>query len=181
MKYILYYSNFCKHCENILSILSKSQLKDSIYFVNIDNRVVENGKMCILLQNGKKLVLPKSVKEVPSLILLHQGNIVLEGKQILDYFKDALKKEESYEPLAFSMDEMNGMSDGYSYLDMTSDQMSAKGDGGTRIMHSFASLQGETKIETPPDNYEPNKVGDVSLETLQQQRNAEIPKQLQRT
>ena len=79
------------------------------------------------------------------------------------------------------MDEMNGMSDGYSYLDMTSDQMSAKGDGGTRIMHSFASLQGETKIETPPDNYEPNKIGDVSLETLQQQRNSEIPKQLQRT
>ena len=113
MKYILYYSNFCKHCENILSILSKSQLKDSIYFVNIDNRVLENGKMCILLQNGKKLVLPKSVKEVPSLILLHQGNIVLEGKQILDYFKDALKKEETYEPLAFSIDEMNGMSDGY--------------------------------------------------------------------
>ena len=178
MKYILYYSNFCKHCETIISVLSKSKIKDSIYFVNIDNRAMENGKMYVILQNGKKLALPKNVKEVPSLILLHQGNIVLEGTQISDYFKDSLRKEESYEPMAFSMDEMNGMSDGYSYLDMTSDQMTAKGDGGTRIMHSFASLQGQSTIETPPDNYEPNKVGDVNLEILQEKRNAEIPRQM---
>jgi len=56
--------------------------------------------------------------------------------------------------------------------------MTAKGDGGTRIMHSFASLQGQSTIETPPDNYEPNKVGDVNLETLQEKRNAEIPRQM---
>ena len=188
MKYILYYSNYCKHCEKILTLLAKTKIKNSIHFLNIDNRINENGKVYIVLSNGKKLLLPSIVKEVPSLILLHQGNIVLEGESILDYFKDEIQKNQqkthkiNSEPLAFSLTEMDGMSDNYSYLDMSHEELSAKGSGGTRIMHSFVSLEeNHSKIETPPDNYEPNKVGEVNLEKLQLQRNSEIPKQLQRT
>lgn len=187
MKYILYYSNYCKHCEKILTLLAKTTLKDSIHFLNIDNRITENGKVFIVLSNGKKLLLPSIVKEVPSLILLHQGNIVLEGESILGYFKDELQKiqtktrEINSAPMAFSLTEMDGMSDTYSYLDMTDEDLSAKGNGGTRIMHNYASLDYHSKIETPPDNYEPNKVGEVNLEQLQSQRNSEIPKQIQRT
>ena len=187
MKYILYYSNYCQHCENILSLLAKTKLKDSIHFLNIDNRITENGKIHIVLSNGKKLLLPDIVKEVPSLILLHQGNIVLEGKKILNYFKDEINKQNKQtnnipsEPSAFSLTEMDGMSDNYSYLDMSHEELSAKGSGGTRIMHNFVGLDHASKIETPPDTYEPNKIGDVSLEQLQNQRNSEIPKQIQRT
>ena len=76
---------------------------------------------------------------------------------------------------------MDGMSDNYSYLDMSSDELSAKGSGGMRILHSFTSLDTIDKIETPPDDYEPNKVGPSDMEKIQQLRNNEIPKQLQRT
>ena len=44
------------------------------------------------------------------------------------------------EPLAFSNYEMGAtLSDNYSYLDQNSDELSTKGEGGLRQMHSFAT------------------------------------------
>ena len=43
-------------------------------------------------------------------------------------------------------------------------------------MYNYATLNNSDKIETPPDTYEPDKVGNVSMEKLQQQRNNDIPK-----
>ena len=78
------------------------------------------------------------------------------------------------------MSEMGGCSDNYSYLDMSSDELSAKGSGGERIMHNYAGINTADQIETPPEDYDPGKVGNVSLEQLQQQRNSEIPKPVMR-
>ena len=60
--------------------------------------------------------------------------------------------------------------------------MSAKGDGGLRQMHQYAALEFNDKIDTPPDNYEPNTIGNqgMSMEQIQLQRNSEIP-QIERT
>ena len=66
------------------------------------------------------------------------------------------------------------MSDNYSYLDQSNESMSAKGDGGLRQMHSFVTLQHNDKINTPPEDYEPDKVGQVDLGKLQAQRDSEI-------
>ena len=85
------------------------------------------------------------------------------------------------EPLAFSITEMAGASDCYSYLDMTSDELSAKGSGGTRMMHSYVSLDHEDSITTPPEDYVPDKVGEDSMEKLQQQRAEEVPRPIART
>ena len=52
--------------------------------------------------------------------------------------------------------------------------MSAKGDGGLRQMHSFVTLDFNQKIHTPPEDYEPDKVGNVDLSKLQEQRQNEI-------
>ena len=65
------------------------------------------------------------------------------------------------------------VSDNYSFLDMTSDDLSAKGGGGTRQMHSYASLDFNDKIQTPEDNYDPNKVNEGDLEKLQRERDAD--------
>ena len=51
-----------------------------------------------------------------------------------------------------------------------SDELSAKGQGGLRQMHSFVTLNHDDKIYTPDDDYEPDKVGEVDLGKLQAKR-----------
>ena len=79
--------------------------------------------------------------------------------------------QNNIEPSAYSYTEMGtSMSDDYSYLDQTSDEMAAKGEGGTRQMHSFVLLNDNQTIETPPEDYIPDKVRETDLEKLQKQR-----------
>jgi hypothetical protein len=79
------------------------------------------------------------------------------------------------EPLAFSFDEMgHTLSDNYSYLDMSADELSAKGNGGLRQMHNYMSINGDLSISTPPDTYTPDKVGSVDMSQLQAQRDMDI-------
>ena len=90
------------------------------------------------------------------------------------------------EPSAFALNAMGGggfgvVSDNYSFLDQTADSLSAKGDGGLRQLHQYATVEMRDNIDTPPDNYTPDKVGDVSMEQLQQQRNAQVPQMARRT
>ena len=66
------------------------------------------------------------------------------------------------------------MSDSYSYWDQSSDELSAKGQGGLRQMHSFVTLNHDDKIYTPDDDYEPDKVGEVDLGKLQAEREKDI-------
>ena len=63
-------------------------------------------------------------------------------------------------------------SDTYSFWDQTSDELLAKGDGGMRQLYNYSTIDYSNtgRIETPPDNYAPDKVGQVSLEQLQQNR-----------
>ena len=83
--------------------------------------------------------------------------------------------QSNIEPIAFSFTEVDTcMSDSYSYWDQTSDELSAKGQGGLRQMHSFVTLNHEDKIYTPEDDYEPDKVGEVDLGKLQLQRENDI-------
>lgn len=68
-------------------------------------------------------------------------------------------------------------SDNYSYYNMTPEELSTKGNGGTRQMHNYVSVHHptqQTTIYTPEETYKPDKVGDISLEQLQQMRNADI-------
>ena len=61
-------------------------------------------------------------------------------------------------------------SDSYSYLDQNNESMSAKGNGGLRQLRNNVTLEYTDQIETPPDNYTPNKIGDVSMEKIQNER-----------
>jgi hypothetical protein len=66
------------------------------------------------------------------------------------------------------------VSDNYSFLDQSADALQAKGDGGLRQMHHYATLENSDKINTPEDKYQPDKIGQVSVEKLQQSRNSQI-------
>ena len=38
------------------------------------------------------------------------------------------------------------------------------------MMHNYTKVNGNQTIETPPEDYTPNKIGDISMEKLQQDR-----------
>jgi hypothetical protein len=184
MSYVLYYSKYCSNCKDILYELGKTNVKEKTHFLNIDKRVREQGKTFILLENGKKILLPNTINKVPALLLLNRGNQILFGKDVLNFYKPLIKEEKKIavrfdgEPFAFSFDGECGttMSDNYSFLDQTADELKAQGNGGLRQMHNYVLLNHTDKIETPPDTYEPDKVGTVDLNKIQEKRHADIVK-----
>lgn len=191
MSSIIYYSNNCDKSKAVLTALSKSRVQDDIHFLCIDKRVRAangSGGWHIITETGERVLLPPQVNRVPALLLLNKGHMVLYGEQILQHFQPknvALNNEATGfngEPNAFSLgrESMGGFgvaSDNYSFLDQSADELSAKGNGGMRQLYNYATIDTVDKIETPPDNYSPDKVGSVSLEQLQQKRQMDIQNQ----
>jgi len=184
MSSILYYSEYCQHCKNLLRLLSKTKTKNQLHFICIDVREKQaNGETHIILDNNQKLLLPNTVKIVPSLLLLNKGNIVLGGmEKVMEYLKPQQEVEKkiatnnNMEPMAFSTSEMGTLqSDNFSYLDLSAEDLSAKGNGGLRMMHNYSSINNSyQKIETPEDDYEPDKIGEVDLGKIQSDREKDI-------
>ena len=184
MSSVLYYSKYCENCKKLLYELGKTKIQKDIHFLSIDKRVNRGNSVYIILDNGNEIFMPPNIISVPTLLLLNKGNRLLVGDDVNNFFKPQIMGEKTQavlsnmEPLAFSGYEMGtSMSDTYSYLDQSPDEMNAKGDGGLRQMHQYATLDYIDKIQTPPDDYEPNTIGNqgMTLEQIQQQRNAEIP------
>lgn len=149
MSSIVYYSNFCDHSKKLIQSLSKTQMSKDIHFICIDNRVRENGKIFIQLQNGQKIIMPENITKVPALMLLNQNYKVLYGEEINQFFKprqEAIVKQVTHnnlEPTSFSLGSggFGIVSDQYSFLDMHPDSLTAKGDGGIRQMHNYVTLE----------------------------------------
>jgi hypothetical protein len=183
MSNVLYYSRYCEYCNQLIEKLSKTKTKDEMHFICIDNREKHiDGTMYVVLDNGQKILFPPSITEVPSILLLHHGNRILKGMQeILHYLKPGeteinnIATSFNGEPNAFSFSEMgSNLSDNYSYLDTPAEELMATGNGGLRMMHNYCTIDDNQAISTPPDDYEPDKVGQVDLGKLQMSRAAEI-------
>ena len=178
MSYILYYSNYCNNSAEIIKKLSSSQVKNDIHFISIDNRSRRpDGTIYITLKNQQEIILPHTVDKVPALLLLNRGNQVLFGKSILQHLQPVntgvQQRVNNMEPMAFSFNDINSCgvtSDNYSFLDQTPEDLSAKGQGGLRQLRNNVTWETVDTIETPPDDYIPNKIGEVSLEKIQQER-----------
>jgi hypothetical protein len=163
-------------------------MKKEIHFINIDRRVRKpNGATYVVLENSQEILLPPSVNQVPALLLLNKGNQVLFGQDILKFFEPRQQKEQQQatrnngEPMAYSWAGGGGgsgfgvVSDNYSYLDQNAQDLSTQGSGGLRQMHNYATLDFQDDIQTPPDNYVPDKVqGGMTLDQLASQRDQEI-------
>lgn len=173
VKYLLYYSNNCEHCKKILIKLARDkQLVDKISYICIDKRKKINGEIFIILENGKRMKLPKDLKEVPSLVMLENSNKIIVGDNINTHFEESVKATIMKDPKAFSITEMSGLSDSYSYLDMSTDELSAKGSGGTRLMHGYVGINSNDRIETPPEEETSNTA--MSMEDIIKKRSEEI-------
>lgn len=186
-KNILYYSNYCNHCKELLRELSNSHIRNNLHFISIDKRTKVDDKIHIVLDNGSQLPLPQDVTSVPALLLVNNGGRVIFGEHIYNYLfpkqsKDILKQglNENEGPLPFSLGSGSFVvSDSYSFLSQKPDEFMAKASGAKQL-HHYATIDYESIIETPPEDYTPDKVGNVSLEKLREQRVNEIPKQIQR-
>lgn len=184
MSSILYYSNYCEKSKEILNTLAKSSVKDSAHYLCIDRREKDgSGNTYLLLEKGQRVILPPSINKVPALLLLNEGHRVLFGGDILkhlnprevSYNKPTVNKQEEPSPYAFGGESNFGVSsDSFSFWDQTSDDLLAEGNGGMRQMYNYTPLDKNGTIETPPDTYSPDKIGNVSLEQLQQQRNQDV-------
>ena len=175
---ILYYSNYCQNCMSILPKLSQSQVKSDIHFMCIDNRIQKaDGATYLILQNQKEIILPPTINKVPALLLLNRGSQVIFGNDILKHLQPVqsgtAEKLRNTEPDAFCFNNIGSSgvsSDNYSFLDQSIESLSAKGNGGLRQLRNNATLEYIDSIETPPDDYVPNKVGDISMEKIQEDR-----------
>jgi hypothetical protein len=153
-----------------------------MHFICLDKRVKHGNETYVVLSNGQQILLPSTVTKVPALLLLNRGQRVLFGSDInkhIFFDEVSIQKKVSNlqsEPSSFAF-ETNGngvASDNFSFLDQGSDEMLAKGNGGMRQQHHYAGFDYSGIIETPPDNYTANKIGDISVEQLQQKRNSDI-------
>lgn len=206
MSAILYYSTYCKHCNNLINYCSRLNITNQLHFLCVDKRVKRGQQEFILLDNGTEILMPSAIRSVPSLLLLNYGNKILEGDQIKEFIDSKIAQTQQHqvpltqqnglknggqgnggnmgpmsEPDAFSLGGLGSVvSDQYSFLDQSADELSAKGNGGTRQMYNYATINQFDSIETPPDDYVPNKVGNMSLDQIRAMREQDVPRQQQR-
>ncbi len=186
MSSILYYSNFCEHSKSLLQNIGKSpEITKDVHFICIDKRVQKQGKTYIILENGQEIVMPDNISRVPALLLLNDNYRIIYGTEITQFFKPRqevvrqVATNNNMEPQAFAIGGggYGALSDSYSFFDMGPEELSAKGNGGTRQMHNFVSLDYADTIQTPTDDndYKAPKIDqDVTVESLMQQREQEL-------
>ena len=197
MSSILYYSNFCEPSKKLLQTVTKTQNAKDIHFICIDNRVKDsNGKIFIILQNGQKIIMPENVTRVPALLLLNQNYRVIYGDEIYQQFKPNTEVQiktatkNNMEPTTFqdgfgAFGGFGGfgggiVSDNYSFLDQSDNDLGTKGNGGMRQMHNYVALQDSMNLtmHLPQDDneYKSDKIkdGEMSLEALQRKREQEL-------
>ena len=172
---ILYYSLYCKHCQKILQYLAKGNLTNQLNCICIDKRVHDpkSNQTVIVLETGKRVLMPPNVHSVPALLLINQNYRVILGDEIIEHYQPKV------EPMGFMLSPSNGtniVSEQYTLYNMSPEELSAKGKGGNRQMYNYVSASQESNsIYTPPDTYQPDKVAKgTTVDILQQNRNADI-------
>ena len=186
-KHLLFFSELCVHSKELLANLKQKNFLDKVQLICIDNRYVENNITHIYLNPQQTMPLPPMITCVPTLCIMPNYEI-LKGRQIMDYFAPMSKSIEdereklNMEPNAFSLEsETNGSfgvsSDSFSFWDTNSDDLSAQGNGGTRQMYTYASIETANnhseQIYTPTEDTS-DKPAPISLDQIQQQRNNEL-------
>jgi hypothetical protein len=186
---ILYYSNFCKHSQKLVTTLVKGNLSDKVSFICIDKRMndTKTNHTYILLENGSKVILPQNINSVPSLLLVKQQYRVICGcEDIMKHYHPALKTQNEVatdlngEPLGYHVSNFSGntniISEQYTLYSLTPEELSTKGKGGNRQMYNYVPATDDMQfINTPADTYRPDKISNsVTIDILQQQRMDEI-------
>lgn len=173
----LYYSNHCKHSQAVLQFLVKSNLAEKMNFLCIDQRKKDGPVVLIVLSNGKTVPMPPHVHSVPALVT-GKGYNAVYGEDILRHFQGSgVAAAAAVEPLGMPL--VSPYSEPFTFYNLTSEELSAKGAGGRRQLYNYVSANdaGLSSIPTPAETYRPDKVAkDVTVESLSSQREVFVPK-----
>jgi SUMO ligase MMS21 Smc5/6 complex component len=179
MTELLFYSTKCNFCAKML--IELRNLK-KIYYVCVDNTVTINNKKYAVLSNGNHILIIPEITSIPSLLIVQDENSpinIIKGNDIISH----LKKSEELPPTIMEYDaaHMNKrntncgiFSDTYSFLDMSTEDQKALGDGGVRQMYNYATIEGNFKIETPEETYVTNTASDTEYEEFKRIRDSDI-------
>lgn len=177
MSYILYYSKHCQNCQELLVKLRSHPPSHEIHYLPVDVRKVKDNMTYLCLANGEEVTLPPTVQKVPALLQLDHGCTVVFGKEILNLLlppstNTYVQAQTKSLPDSFSFSNSSNdvASDVYSYLDQSSEELQARGDGGLRQQHHYAGLDQDEKIRTPPDTWTPSKVTSEGIKQYSEER-----------
>tara|TARA_B100001769_G_C22051489_1_gene565210 strand:- start:664 stop:1314 length:651 start_codon:yes stop_codon:yes gene_type:complete len=143
---LLFYSNYCQNCKQIIEEIKNSPVSLSIKYICIDSESVRSK-------------LPHYINSVPALVV-GETNQIFVGNQILGWIKMTSNNNSQYAqppppppqpkgpvgPNAWHNNEMNAFSDMYSFIDVDT---SAQGDGGMSMVHNFEILSPELNASRP--------------------------------
>ncbi len=178
-KHELYFSKYCKYSSKVIEELNKRGLNNKFIYISIDKRFVKNNVTYIMNPDGSSFPLPPMINRVP-VLLLKPNHEILSGNQIFDYIKpqtNTITEEKTMlqnepNPFSLNMDIANGFgvaSDNFSFLDASTDDLSAKGGGGIRQMYNYSGLEQQSFIKAPLENDKTAKLS-LTLEQIEQQR-----------
>ncbi len=135
--YILFYSNRCLHCKELLTLLYKDvELNQKFIKINIDTGNVK---------------IPPYVKSVPTAIIPQNGSPgLLVGSAIFKWYNQRHSKNvEQQGIMDWDPHTMSGFSDGFSYLDDNNKNV---------IKRSFAFIADSHSITAPDEGkYQDNR------------------------
>ena len=178
MSYVLYYSTNCRSCDKIINELARTELQKSIHFVCIDRRTKRNNHTYVHMESGEEVLLPRTVTKVPALLMLQENNRVIFGNAIYDLFTP--KKEPAPQELKapsaprefgnLGMLSSNIQSASYGMLnEAEEDEVSQNGH------YVSAFYDNIEQIETPDDDYMPDKLDEESMKRYKEEREQAVP------
>lgn len=180
MSIVIYYSNFCDPSKKLLQKVAKTKLSQEIHFICIDQRKRDSKGNTILFLQNEQVMLPPQVTKVPALYQI-ETNQVLFGDDIYGFLLpkevaiNQVATNGNFDPDPFSVFGMSKLSDTYSFWDASVDDLSAKGSGGMRQLKRFATLEDQSSINCPKDDYSPDKVSSKTLEDYKAERDSMVP------
>lgn len=182
---IIYYSSNCKNCIKLLNEIGNKKIENTLYF-SVDTRESINNQTFLILENGSRVLLPINITQVPSLLIIDEKsnkNTLKVGKEIYDYLEltnntNIMKKKDEIDIKTYELIGKRDaiISDTFSYLSTSADDLLAEGSGGLEQIHNYSTLDALHSINTPPDNYTPNKIStdERSIDDLKNEREKDI-------
>ena len=180
---ILYYSNYCKHSQKVVQTLVKHNLNNKVSFICIDKRRRDpnDNQIYIELENGSKVIFPPNIQHVPSLLLIKNNYRVIYGDEIITHFHSDMKNSSSEivkvngEPMGYELNQSSGgtniISERFTNYNMTPDDLGSKSKSKMRNMYNYVTIDQSVFINTPPEDYKPDKISsDITVDSLQQKR-----------
>ena len=193
MPNIIYYSSNCDKCIKLLSAIGNKKLENTLYF-SVDKRENVDNQTYLILENGSRVLLPLNITSVPSLLIIDENtnkNTLKKGNEIYSYLNinisnsnsnsninntNNIKDEEDISCYSLNSKPEYIVSDTFSYIETSADDLLAEGDGGLSQLHNYSTLDAIHKIHTPKDNYLANTIGNdnKSIDDFKKDREAEL-------